>query len=711
MVNDRNSNNLKAIPHIVSSVWGRHSPRQIKWFGAFIIFSFLAGIVWLALNSGALRFGSVRIQNNEIDLSGIWKIWLEDRPNFASPHTSDADWCRIIVPNSGIRPEPPSSGESPSTKCPASNYPVDQMRNSIYWYRKAVTIPANYRWSDPSIFLGAIKRRGWVYWDGKLIGIANVENAPSFLPLEQAAVIPGVHLLAVRVQSGEDQNPGIFHAYDRKVALGEFRESAKSVRVMIQQQYLEPFLVVVMQVFGLLIILYLISRVEQATDNLVWLAVYFGASGVYALSNLWGHTPTSVALLQSMAMSGLSFSLVGFGNSMLVKKAKYPLWNGGVIFFTAMMALSAQWILLHKTEFQLVGMTLEKIILIGGLGVLLLFQIPNAILQSWSSVRSNENALPFSTWTVIFVLVVLHLSQVSERLLWARHAQFFHLPVITSSLTLLVLILSVEQYIQRERQLSFFGRFIRSGLRGFLSSGHKMKPEASLQAVFRGRHLPMMKIDIVGSTATCFDMPYGARRLYQHIWYSLIDQVSEGLTLFDRPEGDGSIYYFDDRNPSVTCKSVFELADQIHCKVLPMFDAHFKCQLKDFIQMTPDIQAPMKHYERRYHERFGRDFWDHETKIRFAFTFGIVDEGLWGLPSQSHYDLSGNAIILLSRLEKEAKASEMVLSKEFYEEASRMSESFPPKEWAGTWEKKMFPGLGDLQFMHFRLKEQNQGAA
>ena len=48
-----------------------------------------------------------------------------------------------------------------------------------------------------------------------------------------------------------------------------------------------------------------------------------------------------------------------------------------------------------------------------------------------------------------------------------------------------------------------------------------------------------------------------------------------------------------------------------------------------------------------------------------------MDEGLWGLSSQSHYDAQGTLPILASRLEEQARVDEIVCDEHFLDELER----------------------------------------
>ena len=69
-----------------------------------------------------------------------------------------------------------------------------------------------------------------------------------------------------------------------------------------------------------------------------------------------------------------------------------------------------------------------------------------------------------------------------------------------------------------------------------------------------------MKVDIVDYTLSTYGMPYGIKRVFQHLWFTLVDSVLEGKTFFDKPEGDGSIYCLDEAIEGGGCVSALQAA-------------------------------------------------------------------------------------------------------------------------------------------------------
>lgn len=212
--------------------------------------------------------------------------------------------------------------------------------------------------------------------------------------------------------------------------------------------------------------------------------------------------------------------------------------------------------------------------------------------------------------------------------------------------------------------LAFFRRFIRPGLRRLL----EQKEHIGDEKLFRGRKAVIMKIDMVDYTQTTFYMPYGMRRLFQDLWFTLIDQVVADKVFLDKNLGDGSLYCFEDALPGGSAATAFTAALEIRDRQVELFDATYLERLDELLAATPELVGPTEAYLDRYAERQGQSFRQRRTRVRIALVTGYVDEGLWGLSSQSHYDVQGPPPILASRIEAAAENGEIVLDQDFLEE-------------------------------------------
>ena len=217
-----------------------------------------------------------------------------------------------------------------------------------------------------------------------------------------------------------------------------------------------------------------------------------------------------------------------------------------------------------------------------------------------------------------------------------------------------------------ERSLGFYARFIRPGLKRLLEQEGRNMIEGD--KLFRGRKAVLLKIDMVGYTKATFDMPYGMRRLFQDLWFTLIDQVVAERVFLDKSLGDGSIYCMENPFPGGACSGAVRCALEIRDLQVHRFDRVFNSRLKDQIAREPDLAGAAEGYFERYRERLGHDFWSRSTELRMALVTGYVDEGLWGLSSRSHYDVQGAPVILVTRLEDEARNGEIVMDRAFLDE-------------------------------------------
>ena len=232
-------------------------------------------------------------------------------------------------------------------------------------------------------------------------------------------------------------------------------------------------------------------------------------------------------------------------------------------------------------------------------------------------------------------------------------------------LTVVLIQLALRQQTE-ERSLDFFGRFIRPGLKTLLQQEGRHMTEGD--KFFRGRKTVILKIDMVGYTRATFDMPYGMRRLFQDLWFTLIDQVVAERVFLDKSLGDGSIYCLENPSPGGACTEALKSAIEIRDLQVHRFDRVFRSRLKEQLAEEPELAGAAESYFVRYRKRTSEDFWRRETGIRMALVTGYVDEGLWGLSSQSHYDVLGAPVILATRLEDQAENGEIVMDDQFLQE-------------------------------------------
>ena len=136
----------------------------------------------------------------------------------------------------------------------------------------------------------------------------------------------------------------------------------------------------------------------------------------------------------------------------------------------------------------------------------------------------------------------------------------------------------------------------------------------------------------------------------------------------DKSLGDGSVYCFESDLPGGSCASALEAALEIRDRQVKIFDVIYRQKLEALLEETPELTERSAAYFEAYREKTGESFWRRRTQIRIALVAGFVDEGLWGLKSQSHYDVQGRPLVLATRIEAQANNGEIVFDPPFLEE-------------------------------------------
>ena len=245
----------------------------------------------------------------------------------------------------------------------------------------------------------------------------------------------------------------------------------------------------------------------------------------------------------------------------------------------------------------------------------------------------------------------------------------FHLPAplaspeATALLAVLVAACSARACQEARHSVVFHRRFLRPGLERLLDlEGERLYRGEKL---FRGHHTVIMKVDIVGFTRDTFPMPYGMRRLFLDLWFTLIDQVVADRVFFDKSLGDGSFYCFDAEAPEGGCHAALRAALAIRDRQVGLFDTTFRRLLQEKLRASEELREHAERFLAGYQLTAGRSFWKRCTHTRIALVSGYVDEGLWGLSSHSHYDVQGKLPILASRIEQTAGTDEVVFDEAF----------------------------------------------
>jgi len=296
----------------------------------------------------------------------------------------------------------------------------------------------------------------------------------------------------------------------------------------------------------------------------------------------------------------------------------------------------------------------------------------------WRSRRSLVEAVRRWWWqhrivvsTTLTVLLTLLLGGIEALESFSRIElpSFLRHPLVPILLTMLILWSSLSSYTQSRRSLVFHRRFVRPGLGELLrSEGETLSRGAKL---FRGHDAVVMKIDVESYTFLTFDMPYGMRRLFLDLWFTLVDDVVANDAFFDKSLGDGSFYLFDAGRRGGGCRFALAAARRVRDETVPAFDSIFRERLLERLDESPQLRIASELYFERYRQRAGSDFWHRHTAVRIALVAGCVDEGLWGLSDQSHYDVQGTPLVLATRLEQAAASGEILLDSSFVEQLRR----------------------------------------
>jgi class 3 adenylate cyclase len=651
-----------------------------------ILFAAIAAFLLLLESIGTFTLEPRPILSNEIDISGVWKIYFGDEDSLGAPELDDSEWCRVGVPNP--KADLGELAQAQPEDCPPPHLIAARMLKSIVWYRYTVIIEEEPGWNEPALFLGSVRSQARVYWDGVYIGRARREQEPVTIELEREQVSAGTHLLALRVECGTEERPGIEHSYARKVALGEY---ANCIPEAAQQQHTLALAVlgILIQAVAFVLLALLTIEARGEKTELFWLAVFFGSILLYAVQRL---TIDPLAwYLRSLAIASASVSALGFG-------LEHSLWSESLRRS------------LHRI-FALIWVVLVLIFTVafftGSDGApLLLGDRPTAVFMPivvfaaflwWLvhriSFRDEQVRRPQQLKAPLLVLA-LYCTLLAEFFGLVPEVPVLRSPFFLPLFSCLVFYYVLQWYTDALRSLAFYGRFIRPGLKRLLKE--KGRSIFGDEKLFRGRKTVIMKIDTVDHTRTTFGMPYGMRRLFLDLWYTLIDLVVADKVFLDKSLGDGSVYCFKDGIPGGTCTAALRSAIEIRDRQIRLFDDTFHQRLRDAMASIEELRAPAEAFFRSYEERTGESFWKRRTRVRIALVSGYVDEGLWGLSSQSHYDVHGCPLVLATRIESSAQTGEIVFDRTFIEELERESPALLDHSQLERREKRL-KGIGQWE--------------
>ncbi|MEM8960014.1 MAG: hypothetical protein AAGD38_00925 [Acidobacteriota bacterium] len=408
-------------------------------------------------------------------------------------------------------------------------------------------------------------------------------------------------------------------------------------------------LAAILQIVVFVFLVLLTIQTRGANPELFWLGLVFAAVVIYAVGRLDGGDGMA-AEIRRLAVAAGGLALAGYGVRLGPEgRTRRVLGRVALVLWLLLIAIGVAAWQLGRLEYpSMLGVQWAASLLPFVIGVTVLIVWPRAAAAGTSR----------STLVFLLILHLLHLLDLTGQL--GDIASPLLLPLFAG----LAFYGVIQVYTQDLRSLAFFGRFIRPGLKRLLAQQRIRGSEK----LFRGRKTVIMKIDMASFTRTTFDMPYGMRRLFQDLWFTLIDHVVADKVFLDKSLGDGSLYCFEDSLPGGSCSVALATAIDIRDRQVGHFDETFRQRLRAQLAAQPELRVAAERYLADYEARTGESFWNRRTLVRIALVTGYVDEGLWGLSSQSHYDVQGPPIILASRLEPEAMNGEIVFDQRFLDE-------------------------------------------
>lgn len=416
------------------------------------------------------------------------------------------------------------------------------------------------------------------------------------------------------------------------------------------------FLAAYLQLFVFTLLLLFTVQAEGGPKRLVWLSLFFASTLLHACHGLT--SAPLAAYLEQLAMLGWSASLLGFGVDFYCPS---KVWRRrldamfATLWIVGLVSATWAWASGHSEH-----LALQRSIKAFALLPLLVFVV------TWPThripTRRRDRAVR-QTFRWLTALHLLYLLDIFHLVHWPRPlASPLFLPLVSC----LVFYFALQTYTDALRSVTFYSRFIRPGLERLLDDeGRRLLGDEKL---FRGRKAVIMKLDMANYTRTTFDMPYGMRRLFQDLWFTRIDRVVAHQVFLDKSLGDGSVYCFEDNLPGGSCRAALAAAQEIRDRQVDLFDKAYRKHLMTLLTATPELAQRAEDYFATYRDKAGHTFDQRRTQVRIALTSGYVDEGLWGLTSQSHYDVHGGPLIVAARLESQAANGEIIFDEAFLED-------------------------------------------
>jgi AraC-like DNA-binding protein len=122
-------------------------------YSKYMRFAYIGGCIVVIFFLIAYPYTQARTPEKNIDLSGEWRISLEDRPEFAEPGFDDSSWDTVNMPSS-FMPYAEKKGRY----------------EGICWLRKKIVLPENLKNGDLGLCIGRIGNADETFVNGVRVG-------------------------------------------------------------------------------------------------------------------------------------------------------------------------------------------------------------------------------------------------------------------------------------------------------------------------------------------------------------------------------------------------------------------------------------------------------------------------------------------------------------------------------------------------------------
>jgi len=243
-------------------------------FSLYFQWGFIAGCMVLIAAMIAFPYTQTQLPGNRTDLSGDWKISLEDNPEFAMPDYDDSAWDPITLPGSFM------------------NYAMKNNRyEGVCWLRKKVVLGRNLKDDDIGVCLGRIGNADESFVNGVKVGGLggfpphdySMWNHPRNYPVSKRDwVVDGENTIAIRISYlGMGEVLGHIFATDQK----SFKKySAASTFTQIIMGYIT---IAMGSALLMIFLFFYLKRIEYDEYLFYCLQLCFGLPVVLSVCTYW----------------------------------------------------------------------------------------------------------------------------------------------------------------------------------------------------------------------------------------------------------------------------------------------------------------------------------------------------------------------------------------------------------------------------------------